>query len=429
MSITNSLYIGVSGLTATGDAISVVGDNIANVSTIGYKRDRAGFSDVLGGALGAQRMGGGVRLAETETMYDQGAITQTGNPLDLAIRGNGFFSVRGNHDGQTGTFYSRDGRFSMDKTGYAVNQGGMRLQGYMIDSSGTRAVTPTDLQLGGVQSPGVASAKVTMNLNLDSNAVTPAAAWDPTTATTAGNTSNYATSATVYDSLGAPHPVQVYFRNNGGGAWEWHAMVDGSATAGGTAGTPVEIGNGTLTFNTNGGLQAQSSNPVGANFVNAAPGQAINFNFGNDIASGATGDGTAQQAGASTVNALSVDGRGVGHLTDISISPDGKITGAFDNGDRRDVAQVALTTFANQQGLTRSGDGLLAQTNDSGQPLTDIAAAGGRGALSSGALEASNVDLGTELVTLIAYQRAFQANAKTVTTADEMMNDINNLKR
>jgi flagellar hook protein FlgE len=428
MSITNSLYIGVSGLTAHGDAISVVGDNIANVSTIGYKRDRAGFSDVLGGEMNGQRLGGGIRMAGTETMYDQGAINQTGNPLDLAIRGNGFFSVRGTHDGATSTYYTRDGRFSMDKTGYVVNQSGMRLQGYMIDTAGTRALSPSDLQLGGIQSPGTATTKMTMNLGLDSTTTTPVNAWDPTSTTTMAKSSNYATSATIYDSLGAPHKVDVYFRNNGGGAWDYHAMVDGGQVSGGTPGTPVEIANGTMTFNTSGALQAQTTTAVATTFTNAAA-QSVAFNFGNDIASGGAGDGTLQQAGPFAVNSLVVDGRGTGHLTDVSVSADGKVQGTFDNGDRRDLAQVALTTFGDEQGLNRAGDGLLAETNTSGQPLTDIAGAGGRGALSSGALEASNVDLGTELVTLIAYQRAFQANAKTVTTADEMMTDLNNLKR
>jgi flagellar hook protein FlgE len=426
MSITNSLYIGISGLQAHGEAISVVGDNIANASTIGYKRNRAGFADMLGGELNSQRMGGGVRLAGTQTMWDQGTVTQTGNGLDLAIRGGGLFMVNGNHGGQVGQFYTRDGRFHIDDAGFVTNPEGLRLQGYMIDSAGTRALSPSDLPLGARQSPPVPTANSAMTLNLDANAVVPPP-WDPANPNT---TSNYATSETVYDSLGAAHHVDVYFRSQGAGVWEFHAMVDGAEITGGTPGALTEIANGTLTFNASGALQQQTLNASSADFLNANPGQVINFTFGDDIASGGTGlAGATQFAGASAVTSLDIDGHSAGKLTDIQIANDGTIRGVFDNGDKIDIAQVALADFANEEGLTRLGDGLVAETAASGNPLIDVPGTGARGAISSGALEASNVDLGNELVTLIAFQRAFQANAKTVTTADEMMSEINNLKR
>jgi flagellar hook protein FlgE len=426
MSITNSLYIGISGLKAHGDAISVVGDNIANASTIGYKRNRAAFADMLGGELNAQRLGGGVRLSGTQTMWEQGTVTQTGNALDLAVRGDGLFMVRGNHGGQDAQFYTRDGRFHLDDEGFATNQHGLRLQGYTIDAAGNRALTPGDLALGARQSPPVATTQAAMTLNLDANATVPPP-FDPTNPNA---TSNYATSQTVYDSLGAPHHVEIYFRSQGAGAWEFHAMVDGAELTGGTPGTATEIASGTLTFNTAGALQAQTLTASSADFINAAPGQAIAFTFGDDIASGGTGfAGTTQFAGASTVASVDIDGRGSGALTDIVISDDGTIHGVFDNGDKIDLARVALATFADEQGLTRLGNGLVAETATSGQPLVDVPGTGARGSISSGALEASNVDLGEELVTLIAFQRAFQANAKTVTTADEMLAEINNLKR
>ena len=426
MSITNSLYIGISGLQAHGDAISVVGDNIANASTIGYKRSRASFSDLLGGELGSQRLGGGVHLGGTQTMYEQGSITQTGNGMDVAISGGGMFVVNGNHAGQAGSFYSRDGRFQLDNKGMVVNQQGLKLQGYTISSAGVRSTSVGDLPLGAMQSPPVATTKADMNLNLDANA--PALpAFDPLNPNT---TSNYATSTTVYDSLGASHHVEMYFRSQGAGAWEWHAMVDGAELTGGTPGTATEIATGTMTFDTDGKLQAQAPGASSASFLNATPNQAITFNFGDDIASGGTGRaGSTGSAGASTVKSVNVDGRAFGNLTDMAIGADGKITGVFDNGDRIDLAQIALADFANQEGLERVGDGLMATTAASGQALIDVPGTGARGSMVSGALEASNVDLGNELVTLIAYQRAFQANAKTVTTADEMMNDVNSLKR
>jgi flagellar hook protein FlgE len=425
MSITNSLYIGISGLMAHGDAIGVVGDNIANVSTVGFKRARANFADLLGGELGAQRLGGGVRLAGTQTMYDQGAIMQTGNPLDVAISGGGMFVVKGDHAGQTGQFYTRDGRFQLDNQGMVVDARGLRLQGFPI-TNGTRATSIGDLPLGARQSPPSPTTTANLTLNLDAAAIPPTLPFDPANPAT----SNFTTSTTVYDSLGKEHHVELQFRALGNGNWEWHATADGGELVGGTAGTQTEIASGTMSFDTTGKLQSQATTTSSASFIGATANQAIAFDFGDDLASGGTGlEGTTQAAGASSVTAVDVDGRGFGNLTDISISDDGTIQGVFDNGDRLDLAKLALADFASLEGLERSGDGLIHETTNSGQAIIDVAGTGSCGSLVSGALEGSNVDLGTELVTLIAYQRAFQANAKTVTTADEMMADVTNLKR
>ena len=239
MSLLTSLFTGASGMGAHGAAIGVVGDNIANVSTIGYKRTRAGFADVLGGTLGNQRLGAGVRLGSIDTQFEQGSVQQTGGMLDVAIRGHGMLVVSGQHDGQTGQYYTRDGRLQLDTTGYLVDPRGLRVQGYAIDSAGVMATSPSDLQLTGVTSAPVATTTAALTLKLDANAqTTPLAAFDPLNPAT---TSNYATSATVYDSLGAPHKVDIYMRAQGGGAWEWHAMVDGGELTGGTAGVATEI--------------------------------------------------------------------------------------------------------------------------------------------------------------------------------------------
>lgn len=416
MSINNSLYIGISGLMAHGDAISVVGDNIANASTVGFKRNRASFSDLLGGELVSQRMGGGVHLGRSQTLFQQGSITQTGNNMDLAISGNGMFVVKGNHGGHAGQYYTRDGRFQMDNKGFMVDQHGMRLQGYTIAPDGTRQTSIGDLQLGGKASPAVATTEAALDLHLDSNAVVPTLPFDANDPATY----SYQTSNTVYDSLGNAHSVAMYYRNNGAGGWEYHAMVDGGELTGGTAGTKTEIGTGTLQFNTDGSLATGATGTsITANFKDATAGQAIALDF----------TGTRSDAGTSSINASDIDGSASGKLVDLQIGDDGKITGTYDNGEKIDLAQVALANFASEEGLERVGDGMWSATTASGQALVDAAGAGGGGSLVSGALEASNVDLGTELVTLIAYQRAFQANAKTVTTADEMLSDVTNLKR
>ncbi|MCA9676376.1 MAG: flagellar hook protein FlgE [Myxococcales bacterium] len=427
MSIFTSLWIGTSGLEAHGDALSVVGDNIANASTFGHRASRAGFAEVLGGtAPQGQRLGAGVRFEGTQTLFGQGALVQTGVDLDMAVRGDGFFVVKGNHGGVDASYYTRDGRFRLDQDGYIVNPSGLRLQGYPIDPTGQVAAAVGDLQLAGQSAP-VATTIANLAVNLDATSTTPPP-WDPADPT---GTSNYATSTTIYDSLGNAHRADVYFRSSGGGAWEWHALVDGGELTGGTPGTPTEIASGNLTFTASGALDTEATVASSADFIGATPGQAITFDFGDAITTdGGTGlAGSTQYASASNVLALSQDGYGAGALVDLSIADDGTITGVYSNGQTRGVAQVALALFTSDEGLRRAGDQLFAETSTSGAALVAGAASGGRGAVSGGALERSNVDLGTELVNMIAYQRAFSANAKTVTTADEMLAEVTNLKR
>jgi len=207
-------------------------------------------------------------------------------------------------------------------------------------------------------------------------------------------------------------------------------MADGGELNGGTPGVATEIASGNLSFNTDGALDTEAVATSNADFLGATPGQAIAFDFGDAIADGGTGlAGTTQFAGPSTVNAAVQDGFGFGSLVDVAVNENGTIEGMFSNGQRRPVARVALATFASEDGLQRAGGQLFRESVASGQALVDAAATGARGSISGGSLEASNVDLTNELVTLIAYQRAFQANVKTVNTADEMLQEVANLKR
>jgi flagellar hook protein FlgE len=428
MSIWTSLYTGASGLTAHGDAIGTVGDNIANVSTVGYKSSRASFEDVLGGtAPNGQRFGQGVKLGGVNTMFGQGSLQQTGGKLDMAIRGNGFFQLRGNHDGINASYYSRDGQFHLDNTGTIVNNEGLKLQGYMIDPQGNTSATISDLTIDGQSEPNPTTA-VNMAVNLDSASATPALPFDPLDPS---GTSNFSTSTTVYDSLGAAHRADVFFRSNGAGAWEWHAMVDGGELNGGTPGVATEIATGSLTFTTDGKLDVETPGASTADFLNATPGQAITFDFGDALTTDAgTGlGGSTQFAGPSSVSGVDQDGYGAGDLTDVIVSDEGVLRGVFSNGQSRDIAQVALASFAAEDGLQRAGGQLYMESPESGQALMGAAGSGDRGAISAGSLEGSNVDLSNELVTMIAFQRAFSANAKTVTTADEMLSEVTNLKR
>ena len=238
------------------------------------------------------------------------------------------------------------------------------------------------------------------------------------------STSNFSTSVTAYDSLGRAHQVEIYFRRNAGGDWEWHALTDGGGLEGGTAGTPAEIASGTLSFGPDGALVAstQSSNfqPAGA----TAP-QPLSFDFGTP---GSTG-GVTQFAGTSAVSFLSQDGYAAGELTGVSIDRDGRIVGAFTNGQTRVLGQVAVADFDAADQLERLGGNLFGQMPLAGQPTIGPPGTGGRAQIAAGALEQSNVDLASEFVRMITAQRGFQASSKVITTADQLLGDLISLKR
>ena len=264
-------------------------------------------------------------------------------------------------------------------------------------------------------------------VQLDPSATPPLDPWDPNDP---GNTSNFSTSVTVYDSLGEGHRVDVYFRANGSGSWEWHAMADGAELNGGVPGTPIEIADGVLQFAPDGSLQSESTNSPGADFINAEPGQIVDFNFGDAVSDGGTGrNGSTQYAGESSVLSVSQNGFEAGSLVDLRIGDDGTISALYSNGDSRNVGRIALADFASDPSLTRAGNQLFTESSASGEPRIAAAASGRRGSIAAGTLEGSNVDLGGELVTMITYQRAFQANARTVTTADEMLAETMSIKR
>ena len=432
MSITRTMQTGASGLRAHGEALGVVGDNISNVNTVGFKRQRAGFQDVLGRSIAGSaslpaQAGAGSTMSHIEQMWTQGALLTTDAPTDLAIAGNGFFVVSGNVGGTTGQYYTRAGQFQLDANGYLIDPNGLRLQGYSAQADGTMGTTLGDLQMSGVTVPARATTAVDLSVQLDSDAVVPPA-WDPANAS---STSNFSTNVTAYDSLGNGHELSVYFRKSGANAWEWHALVDGGDLVGGTAGTPTEGASGTLTFTTNGELDTETPGASSWDFVGATAAQTIAFDFGQSLTGdGGTGlDATTQFSGASTTNAIGQDGYSAGTVAALAIEADGMITGAFTNGQRRDLGQVALAAFASVDGLERGGQGLWTATQQSGEALVGAAEAGGRGSVISGALEGSNVDLGQEFVNMISYQRGFQANSRIITTSDEVYNELINLKR
>lgn len=426
MSVLTALSSGTTGLESSSLELSVIGDNIANSNTIGYKAGRAAFEDALTQSVigGSGEIGLGSRLESVQKIMTQGALTATGIATDLALQGSGYFVVRGDHAGQNGDFYTRAGQFTIDANGYLVNLEGLRVQGFPADPTGTVSGMPGDLLVGTASAQPNPTTTITVKANLQADA--PVKTWS---AADPAGTSNFSTSMTVYDSLGTAHQVQAFFAKTAAGQWEWHAMTDGGGVAGGTAGQLTEIASGTLSFDTNGQLQSStqtaSFNPLGA----AGP-QPLSFNFGDPTSAGGTGLlGITQFSSPSASTFIGQDGFGSGQLASIRIDTQGNVAGIFTNGQTRVLGQVGVAGFAAPDALQRVGGNLFQQSQASGQPVLGGPGAGGRASVISGSLEQSNVDLAEQFVRLIAAQRAFEANSKTITTADQLLSELIAMKR
>jgi flagellar hook protein FlgE len=428
MSLLTSLSSGTSGLSSASAELSVVSDNLANTNTIGFKGGRAAFEDALAQSVvgGSGEVGLGSRLQGVQRILSQGELANTGVSTDLALEGPGYFVVRGAVAGRTSNYFTRAGQFQIDSSGYLVNMGGMRVQGYGADATGTVTSAFGDLLVGSAASQPRASTTLTFRTNLQADAAIP-----PTFAlANPSGTSSSSTSVTAYDSLGNAHQIQIYFRKTAdGGPWEWHAIADGGSLTGETAGNPVEVAGGTLSFDNTGRLTAQTQasdfNP--RNAVNPQP---LTFDFGDPTGAGGTGLlGVTQFSAPSSTTFVGQDGYSSGELTRIQIDKNGNVQGVFTNGQARTIGQVAVASFAAADQLERMGSNVYSQTRASGEPAIGAAGDGGRGTISAGALEQSNVDIAEQFVRMIAAQRAFQANSKTITTADQLLSELIAMKR
>jgi flagellar hook protein FlgE len=430
MSVSSTLYTGVSGLTSNGQALATVGDNIANASTVGYKGSRHVFADVLAQSLQSDTgpIGQGSTSAEVQLLTEQGTLQGTGVATDLAVQGEGFFVVQGSSAGMSGTFYTRAGQFHWDELGQLANKDGLAVQGYNVDASGMLVSKVEALQIAVGQVPPAATSSVSLAANLDANE---AAMTVPLSLTDPSGTSNLTTSVTVNDSLGQEHDALLAFRKQAPGMWSWTALVDGAEINGGTPGTYVPCATGSLIFDNQGKLQLEALNFSSFSFVDAAPGQSISFDFGDSVITDAgTGlQGVTSFAAASTVSGLERDGYAAGSMTSALIEADGTVRGIFDNGQQRAVGQVLLASFQAPDQLQRIGSNLFLESQGSGQAVVEQAGSGGRGVIAAGSLERSNVDLSRQFVDMIAFQRGFQASSKTITTTDQLLQELLQLKR
>lgn len=425
MSITKTMYTGVSGLNAHGRAMAVVGDNIANVNTTGYKSERAVFADLLGRSMMAvDQAGSGVTLAAITREFAQGTLMTTDSPTDLALNGRGFFVVRGNTAGQQGNFFTRAGQFNLDQNGNLVDPQGNTVQGYLVNSLGTIDNQLTDLTIANNVLPPQETTDISMSVQLDSTQTVKT--WD---LNNPGETSSPPTvSTTVYDSLGVGHQADVYFTKTADNTWEWHAVMD-EAEFGGPPGTNREVAGGRLNFTTDGELDTETATSAWTDtFPGAAP-QTVNFDFGDALTDGGTGTAGSVQYSTPSVLNQTQNGYAGGELVAVGVQSSGEVMAVFTNGEQRLVGQVAVATFEAEGQLARAGNNLWMETEQSGDARIGAAGTGAAGSITASALEMSTVDLGLEFVNLIAYQRGFQANSRTITTADQMYQEAVNLKR
>ncbi len=422
MSLQASFYSALSGLDTNSTAMQVVGDNIANQNTNGYKSSSVHFEDILGQSLGAvsgtNSTGVGTKVGSVDGNFTQGTLMTTNVNTDLAVNGRGFFILKDTSSNEQ--YYSRDGHFHLDNGGYLINTGGNRVQGFLYNNAGTSMVsTLADIRVdqSSMVDPKVTTA-VNMVLNVDASATANTFSLaDP------GGTSEYSTALTIYDSLGKSHVITEYFTKTAAQTWQWNATIDGSDVQGGTAGTPVLFGSGNLAFNTSGALT--TTMPVNFNT------QSVTFADGiaptvNSIHLDLTG--TTQYGSPSSIQTVNQNGYAAGMISGITINTDGTIVGYYTNGQVKNLAQLELANFTNLNGLERSGTMLYKSSTKSGDPLYNKPGVGGMGTVSSGTLEESNVDLAAEFIKMIISQRAYQANSKVISTTDDMLAQLLNVK-
>jgi flagellar hook protein FlgE len=404
---------GLSGLNAASYNLEVIGNNVANANTAGFKSSRAEFSDVYatywGGAT-LNQTGIGVNVSDIAQMFQQGNMSVTNNPLDMGVNGAGFFRM----SSQGAITYTRNGQFRVDKDGYFSNSQGDRLTGFPANAAGAilQSSSPVDLRVSTMDLSPQSTTTAAITSNFDSRKTPlPAAGFNFTDPLTYHNT----TTLQLFDSLGNPHNLSVYFLKTAPNSWEVYGESDGAPLNGSAA-------LGTVNFTSAGTIDAAATTlpfslsiPVTTGAVSPQP-IALDFT------------GATQFGSSFGVTQIAQDGYASGRLLGFAITNDGIIQGRYSNGQTLSQGQIVLASFMNQQGLQPIGNSGWAETSESGQPIVGTPNQGSRGVISSGSLEESNVDLTAELVNMITAQRAYQANAQTIKTQDQLMQTLVNLR-
>jgi len=425
-----SFRTSLSGLDAASTDLSVIGNNIANASTNGFKESRTEFVDVFAttfSGVSSSTPGSGVRVASVSQQFAQGNVEFTSSNLDLAINGEGLFIL----DDDGSSAYTRAGAFSTDREGYVVDSSGRQLQVFSPNDNGTfNTGSLTSLQLVTSDAPPQATSAVTAVLNLDATQTIPS---EPTFATDNADSFNHSTSTTVFDSQGKGYPATMYFvaSNTAANEWDVHTFVNNQKITPGTAAGTNDFF--TISFDGQGAFQnitttttapstSTSTSPAisfaGLDLLDGTDPIALTFDYG----------ATTQFGGDFAVNSLSQDGFASGRLSGLDIDKTGVVFARFTNGQSTQLGAIALASFPNSQGLRQLGGTSWAETFASGDRVLGAPGTAGLGGIQSGALEASNVDIAKQLVSLITSQRNFQANAQAITTQNEIQQAIINIR-
>jgi flagellar hook protein FlgE len=402
----SAFAIPLSGLEASASSLNNIANNLANLNTDGYKDQNLSFSDIFNNMQGTSgngdpiQTGGGVQVAGSTSNFSNGTVSSTGIASNMALQGNGFFVLQNG----SATDYTRNGDFTTNSSGQLTTPGGELVMGYPA----VNGVVSTDAALAPISVnqattlPGVASTSFEMNTNLDSS--------------TAAGTS-FSTPLTVYDSLGTAQTLSVNYTNTAPNSWSYSVTLPASATGG--TGSPTTVASGTLTFNSSGQLTSPTGSITGIDITGLADGAApMNLTWNLNDASG--NPTITQQNATSATSGTNQDGYGVGSLTGYSVLPDGTVQGQFSNSQTLALGQVAVASFANTQGLAQSGSNDYQATFASGAAVVGVAGAGGNGAITGGSVEQSNVSLSTEFSNMIIAQQGYEANAKALTTLNQI---------
>ena len=430
-SIVNGLFSGRAGIASHGAAIAVVGDNISNANTTGFKAARAEFQDLIAGGQSSGRViGAGSAVGNVNAIFTQGTLEFSGRGLDLAIDGNGFFAV--SDGGQR--LYTRAGNFKVNSDGFLINQNGSRVLGFPAGGTGTLQ----EINVNRVSQDSVSTGRVDFAANLDARStainiadvnalgvsVAPAVA-STTTYAQLNSLAAFTNTVSVFDTLGAPHEVTLYFFKTGPNAFNVRGYVNSEDVdaSGSASGLPRQIGPALgfdLAFNPD-GTRATALNAGGDLVASNIP-----WNNGSETTQGVPFyfNNFTQYASPSNPLSISQDGKGIGTVGNVSIEKDGSIFAILDNGQAAVIGTIGLVNFSNAEGLVRVGNNLLSQSPSSGEPVIGKPESGSFGSVQAGALELSTVDIATEFVKLITLQRGFQANSRIITTINQLLNDI-----
>lgn len=451
-----SMFSAVSGLQNHQTRMDVIGNNVANVNTTGFKKGRVTFQDILSqtltgaakptderGGLNPKQVGLGMTVASIDTLMGQGSVQTTGKNTDLAITGEGFFTMK---QGER-TFYTRNGNFMIDRDGGFVNANGLKVQGWnaVTLQNGDRIIN-TSAPLDDIQIPIMEKLEarettmVRVKSNLDLN--TPVLGPNPTQDDLIKNT--HSTSIDVVDPYGTKRRMVMNFQKMGVNQWRMTSTIDGipdNTVRLSIGGAKQDTNNQILMgFNTNGTIasitEAAGANPGTANNGQLVVGVTYTLpdgtvrNFNVDLGqAGQVRDAVTQFSSPTTTRAYFQDGYEMSYLEGFKIDDSGTITGSYSNGERRILGQIAVTAFVNPMGLTKEGETLFTESNNSGLPNSGAAGTQGRGKIYAGALEMSNVDLSETFTDMIVTERGFQANSRVITTSDDMLREVLGLKR